>query len=49
MVGLILLGFTGRLFLFDLRDRYGKTQLVFNENTFRDDFEIIKKFSQLKM
>ena len=35
----------GKVVFVDLRDRYGKTQLVFNENTFRDDFEIIKKFS----
>ena len=35
----------GKVVFVDLRDRYGKIQLVFNENTFCDDFEKIKKFS----
>ena len=35
----------GKVVFVDLRDRYGKIQLVFNENIFRDDFEKIKKFS----
>ena len=35
----------GKVVFVDLRDRYGKIQLVFNENTFPDDFEKIKKFS----
>ena len=35
----------GKVVFVDLRDRYGKTQLVFNETTSQDDFEKIKKFS----
>lgn len=35
----------GKVVFVDLRDRYGKIQLVFNENIFRNDFEKIKKFS----
>ena len=35
----------GKVVFVDLRDRYGKTQLVFNETSSQDDFEKIKKFS----
>ena len=35
----------GKIVFVDLRDRYGKTQLVFDENSFSEDFEKIKKLS----
>ena len=35
----------GKIIFIDLRDRYGKTQLVFNETTFASEFDRIKKLS----
>ena len=35
----------GKIVFVDLRDRYGKTQLVFDENSFSEDFGKIKKLS----
>ena len=35
----------GKIVFIDLRDRYGKTQLVFDENIFKTDFDKIKKLS----
>ena len=35
----------GQIIFIDLRDRYGKTQLVFNSKTFLGDFENVKKLS----
>ena len=35
----------GQIIFIDLRDRYGKTQLVFDSKTFLGDFEIVKKLS----
>ena len=35
----------GKIVFIDLRDRYGKTQLVFDENIYITDFDKIKKFS----
>ena len=35
----------GKIVFIDLRDRYGKTQLVFDENIFKADFDKIKKLS----
>ena len=35
----------GKIVFVDIRDRYGKTQLVFDGNKLSDKFEIIKKFS----
>jgi len=37
--------FHGKVVFIDLRDRYGKTQIVFNQNQFLDDFDTIKKLS----
>ena len=35
----------GQIIFIDLRDRYGKTQLVFDSKTFLGDFENVKKLS----
>ena len=35
----------GKIVFVDLRDRYGKTQLIFDENSFPEEFEEIKKLS----
>ena len=35
----------GQVVFVDLRDRYGKTQIVFNADSFHGDFEVVKKLS----
>ena len=35
----------GQVVFIDLRDRYGKTQIVFDSEVFKGDFEVIKKLS----
>ncbi|HBN46034.1 MAG TPA: aspartate--tRNA ligase [Candidatus Marinimicrobia bacterium] len=35
----------GQVVFVDLRDRYGKTQIVFNSEDYGDDFEAVKKLS----
>ena len=35
----------GQVVFVDLRDRYGKTQLVYNQENFSGDFEAVKKLS----
>ena len=35
----------GQVIFIDLRDRYGKTQLVFDSDIYSMDFELIKKLS----
>ena len=35
----------GQIVFVDLRDRYGKTQIVFNTDSFSGDFEAVKKLS----
>ena len=37
--------FHGQVIFVDIRDRYGKTQIVFNQDSFKGDFELIKKIS----
>lgn len=36
----------GTFIFLDLRDRYGKTQILFNENTPKEVFETAKKLKQ---
>ena len=35
----------GQIVFIDLRDRYGKTQIVFNSENYSGDFETVKKLS----
>ena len=35
----------GQVVFIDLRDRYGKTQIVFNSDNYSGDFEVVKKLS----
>ena len=35
----------GQVVFIDLRDRYGKTQIVFNSENYSGDFEVVKKLS----
>jgi len=35
----------GQVVFVDLRDRYGKTQIVFDANSFSGDYEVVKKLS----
>ena len=35
----------GQIVFIDLRDRYGKTQIVFNSENYSGDFEVVKKLS----
>ncbi len=35
----------GQVIFIDLRDRYGKTQIIFNSDDYSDDFESVKKLS----
>ena len=37
--------FHGQVIFVDIRDRYGKTQIVFNQDSFKGDFELVKKIS----
>ena len=37
--------FHGQIVFVDLRDRYGKTQIVYNQDNFNGDFELVKKIS----
>ena len=37
--------FHGQIVFVDLRDRYGKTQIVYNQDNFNGDFELVKKLS----
>ena len=37
--------FHGQIVFVDLRDRYGKTQIVYNQDDFNGDFELVKKLS----
>ena len=38
----------GQVVFIDLRDRYGKTQIVFNSEDYKGDFEQVKKLSTLQ-
>ena len=35
----------GQVVFIDLRDRYGKTQIVFNSENYSGDYEVVKKLS----
>ena len=35
----------GQVVFVDLRDRYGKTQIIFDADSFTGDFEAVKKLS----
>ena len=37
--------FHGQVVFVDIRDRYGKTQIVYNQDNFNGDFELVKKLS----
>ena len=37
--------FHGQIVFVDLRDRYGKTQIVYNQDNFNGNFELVKKLS----
>jgi len=37
--------FHGQVVFVDIRDRYGKTQIVYNQDSFNGDFELVKKLS----
>ena len=37
--------FHGQVVFVDIRDRYGKTQIVYNEESFKGDFQLVKKLS----
>ena len=37
--------FHGQVVFVDIRDRYGKTQIVYNQDSFKSDFELVKKLS----
>jgi aspartyl-tRNA synthetase len=37
--------FHGQVVFVDIRDRYGKTQIVYNQESFKGDFELVKKLS----
>jgi len=37
--------FHGQVVFVDIRDRYGKTQIVYNQDSFKGDFELVKKLS----
>ena len=39
--------FHGQIVFVDLRDRYGKTQIVYNQDSFNGDFELVKKLSKI--
>ena len=35
----------GQVVFVDLRDRYGKTQIIFNSEDYSGDFDVVKKLS----
>ena len=37
--------FHGQVVFVDIRDRYGKTQIVYDQESFKGDFELVKKLS----
>ena len=39
--------FHGQVVFVDIRDRYGKTQIVYNQDSFKGDFELVKKLSSI--